>query len=67
MVLLLTFLVSGVFWVIWDLLFLSSFFAILLGEVIAYKNERFTKSLRIWQLLPVNMATVACAYGKRCQ
>jgi len=36
-------LVSGVFWDL--LLFLSSFSAILLGDVIAQKNERFTKSV----------------------
>ena len=36
---------SGVFWLFWDLLlFLSSFSAILLGNVIAWKNKSFTKS-----------------------
>jgi len=41
---LLIFLVSGVFWNL--LLFLFPFSAIHLGDVIASKNERFTKSSR---------------------
>jgi len=37
----------GAFWVLWDLLlFLSSFSAILLGDVIACNPERFTKNSR---------------------
>jgi len=40
------FLVPGVFGVFWDLwLFLSSFSAILFGDVIALKKERFTENL----------------------
>ena len=52
---LLIFLVSGVFWVFWNLLlFLSSFSAILLRDVIGSKNERFTKRL-------ITKACVQCA------
>ena len=54
--LILIFLVSGVFCVFWNLfLFLSSFSAILLRDVIGSKNERFTKRL-------ITKACVQCGY-----
>ena len=47
---------SGLFWVFWDLLlFLSSSSAILLGDVIAYKNERFTKKPMTFVTLRVDL------------
>ena len=53
------FLVPGVFWVFWDpLLFLFSFSAILLGDVIAYTNERITKS--VLQCVPVCCNMLQC-------